>query len=120
MRTYNIPDLLKVLNIEKVTADYIVKNYDSFNDTLKYSIIETLWDGFYELKEKVTKLKYEQLLIEVELGKLEFNNDLQRQAEAAAWKEFEDILSGKRTESDEINKLRDKLKGLSIPITNNG
>lgn len=114
MKKYTINDLATILDLDEVVKEDLRKNFDNFDEELKYEIVKTLWDGVFELKSKLAKLKYEQFLIEIEAGKRELMTNLYEEATKAVWQDFEDILAGKTQDSEQLEEIRTKLK---LPIS---
>lgn len=110
MRKFTISDLATVLQIDPGLKEDLVKRFDSFDSDTQYRTQEILWDGLHELKEKLTELKYEQFLAEVDEGKRKLMSDLYDQAEEAVWQDFEDILSGKKKEKEQIENIISSIK----------
>ena len=116
MKKYNIHDIAKILQIDEAVRIDLKNNFESYNEEAKYNIIEDLWDGLYELHEKLTQVKYQLLLAEVGEGKRKLTSDLQIEAKRAVWKDIDDMLTGKAQELSEIDQIRNKLKFLTEDV----
>ncbi|OGK11275.1 hypothetical protein A2954_06130 [Candidatus Roizmanbacteria bacterium RIFCSPLOWO2_01_FULL_37_12] len=113
MKKLTIFDIAEILQLDKDFKENLKKNFDTYSEDLKYEIIETLWDGLYKLQDKLTELKYQQFMDEVSDGKRELTNKLYNEAKMAIWKDFEDNLSGKKQEIDQMEQIRFKLQSLT-------
>lgn len=115
MKDYNISDLATILQLDPITKDNLIKKYPNYPDSTKEKIIEILWNGVFELMDRLAQLKHEELLVEVQDGKRELTTDLYHQAVKAVRQDFEEILSGRKNESEEIAKIRANLQTPTLP-----
>jgi len=113
MKTYSILDLAIILQLDEPVKEDLRKNFDSYSNDLKYEIKQILWDGLHELKDRMAKIKYEELMQEVDEGKRELTTDLYDQALKRVWQDFDDVLSGKKKETEQIEQIRAKLQPLT-------
>lgn len=117
MKQLTVLDLATILQLDEWVKDDLRKNFDSWNDELKYETQKTLWDGVYELKDRLAKLKYEEFLLEVDEGKRELTTDLYHHAVKAVWQDFEDMLSGKKKELAQIEEIKKTFHPISQAVT---
>lgn len=110
MLNLTVHDLATILQLDDAVKENLRKNYDNYSDAKKYDVLAILWDGVHDLKKKLADLKYEQFLQEVDAGKRELTNDIYNQSVKAVWQDFQDILSGKNNDIEEINRIRSQLK----------
>lgn len=110
MLNLTVFDLATILQLDDSVRDNLRKNYDNYSDVKKYDVLSILWDGIHDLKKKLAVLKYEQFMQEVDAGKRELTNDMYDEAVKAVWQDFQDILSGKNNDIEEINRIRNQLK----------
>jgi len=113
MKQLTILDLATILQLDDSLKEELKNNFDKYSEGLKYGILDTLWNNFYKLRDELAKLKYQELLKEIELGKSQLTNDLYLQAQKRVWKDFEDMLSGKKQEVDQMEQIRVKLQSLT-------
>ncbi len=116
MKKYTISDLATVLQLDKSVKEDLRINYENYNEDLKYEIQKVLWDGVHELKNRLAKLKHEEMLLEVDEGKRELTTDLYQQAVKAVWQDFDDLLAGKKNDISQIEEIRSKLKLPDLPL----
>ena len=100
MKKFTIIDLMTILQIDTSLKEDLVNNFDGYDDELKSEVQKILWDGVHELKNRLAKLKYEQLLVEVDEGKRELTTDMYQQAVRKVWQDFEKMLEGKKDQDD--------------------
>ena len=112
MKKLNVKDLLKLIPFEDDFRSEISREYESYSDALKYDVLKILWDAYYEVLEQQTVVKLQQLMLEVEAGKRTLTNDMNDEAERLVEKDFEDILSGKKNEIQQMEEIRNKLQSL--------
>lgn len=116
MKKLTILDLATILQLNESIKDDLRKNFDSWDDELKYEIQKVLWDGVHELKDRLAKLKYEQFMLEVEQGKRQLMTNMYSEAVKAAWEDLEGIAAGKNKDTELIEEIRTQLKPLvNIP-----
>lgn len=113
MKTYSVLDLATILQLDEPVKEDLRKNFDSYSNDLKYEIKQILWDGLHELKEKMAKIKYEELMLEVDEGKRDLTTDLYDQALKRVWQDFDDVLSGKKKDVEKMEEIRAKLQPLT-------
>lgn len=109
MKKYSVLDLATLLQLSEEIKNDLKNNFDSWDDSLKYEIQKTLWDGIHELKNKLVKLKYEELLLEVDDEKRSLNADLYSEAVKLVWSNFDQIVSGN-------NKILEKIDSVNIKL----
>lgn len=115
MKKLTLVDIAKILQLGQETISELEQNFNSYSPDKKYYVHKTLWDGYDELKHRLAKLKYEQLLTEIDEGKRELMSDLYREALKLVAKDFEDILAGKPQEIEQIETIREQLKTTLTP-----
>lgn len=113
MKDLTISDLATILQLDARIKEDLEKNFDSYSESLKEKTLKILWDGLHELKEKMAKIKYEELLLEVDEGKRELTTDLYDEALKRVWQDFDDMLSGKKKDVEKIEEIRAKLQPLA-------
>ena len=109
MKKLTIFDLATILQLSEEVKEDLKNNFDSWDDGLKYEIQKTLWDGVHELKDRLAKLKYEELLLEVDYEKRPLRADLYSEAVKLVWKDFDKIISGN-------NKILEKIEPANIKL----
>lgn len=102
-------DLAKILQLDQSYQEKLRVEFPNYDEEQKVEILSTLWKGFRELKEKMARVIYEGLLEEVGAGKRELTDDLFDQAQRIVWQEIENIVSGKSSDLDQIQSVRDIL-----------
>lgn len=112
MKKFTVSDLATILQLDQSVKQDLVSNFDSYENELKYEILEILWNGLNDLKKRLAKLKYDQFLDEVNTGKRKLTNSLYDEATKAVWKDFEDISSGKKQDISQIEEIRANLQPL--------
>lgn len=104
-KNYTIEDLALIIGYQMPEIQKLSQEFKLGDEETKENILTVLWDGLYELKEKLAKLKYEKLLLEVDEGKRELTSDLYPEAVKQVWQDFDDIVSGKKKEIDQIEEI---------------
>ena len=112
MKKWTVFDLANILQLDNEVKEDLRLNFNNFDDDLKYEIQTVLWDGLFELKKRLAKVKYEHLMLDVDEGKRELTTDLYNQAEKSVWQDFEDILAGKNEDKKILEAIRVQLKPL--------
>lgn len=115
MVNFTVHDLATILQLDDSVRENLRKNYENYSDAKKYDVLAILWDGVHELKKKLAVLKYEQFMQEVDAGKRELTNDMYDEAVKAVWQDFEDILTGKKKDVDQIEQIRASLNLPNMP-----
>lgn len=110
MKQLNLLDLATILQLNEKTKENLKNNFDNYDDVKKADILNILWDGVFELKERLAKIKYEEFLLEVDEGKRELTTDMYDEATKAAWQDLEDMLSGKFQDLKQLEEVRAKLQ----------
>jgi hypothetical protein len=62
------------------------------------------------MTDKLAQLKYDHYMEEVETGKRQLTPTMMQEAYQAVHKEYQDILSGKQKEVQQIEDLRNKIQ----------
>lgn len=114
IRALEVSDLLKIVPFEEDFRNEINAEYASYSDALKYDVQRVLRDAYYEILEQQTVVKLQQLMMEVESGLRPLTPDLNDEAERLVEKDFEDILSGKKNEIQQMEDIRSKLQQLIL------
>lgn len=110
MKKFTVLDLANILQLDEPVKEDLRLNYESYDADLKSEISDVLWNGLHMLKEKLAEQRYEQYLTEVEEGKRELTSDLYNDALRSVWQDFDDVVSGKKKELEQIDEIRAKLK----------
>lgn len=93
------------------------KDYQQSDEDQRYQIMEILWEGFLQLLNRLTALKYQQYLTEVAAGKRSLDSDLYQQAQAEVKQYLLKLLTGEIKDEQEIEALRQKIYTLSNSAT---
>lgn len=101
MKKFTVTDLATILQLDDSIKEDLRKNFDKYDDQLKYEILSLLWNKVHELKNRLAKLKYKVFLLEVDDGKRKLTTDLYRQAVKVVWQDFDDMLGGKKKTSSQ-------------------
>lgn len=112
MIDFKLPDLATILQFDETYKVKLKTDYENYDSGRKYEILKILWDGVFELKEKLAQLRYEQLLEEVEQGKRELATNLYQEAVKSVWDDFESIASGKNIDTEMIQSIRAQITPL--------
>lgn len=114
MKKLTISDLATILQLDQAIKADLEKNFKSYHDNTKDTILMILWNGVHKLEKEMARLKYEQLLLEIDEGKRQLTSDLYQEAVKKVWQDFEDLLSGKSTisiiDNKEIEEIRSELQ----------
>ena len=112
MKKLEVKDLLKIVPFDDDFRNEIAAEYVTYSEALKYDIQKILWDAYYEIHDQQTVVKLQQLMMEVEAGLRPLTDDMNDDAERLVEKDFEDILTGKKNELQQIDDIRAKLQSL--------
>ena len=112
MHDFTVKDIIKIVPLEEALRKELLANFDSYPQAQKFDIESSLWNAFTELTEELKKIKFEEFVKEIALGKKNTRTDLMNEAEKEVYKDYEDILSGKMEEIQQIDSVREKLAEL--------
>ena len=110
MKKYTIFDIAKILQLDEEFQNELKTKFNTYDDAKKCEIIETLWSVLFELHDKLTVVRYNEFLKEIDDGKRELLNNLFLQAKRSVWQDFDQILAGKPKELEQIDEIRSKLE----------
>lgn len=110
--TFTIPQLLKLLPMEDTLRNELSAEYETYSEGRKFEIKQILWEVFFEMTDLLTDLKYDQLLVDITEGKRNELENLYEEAKSLVYQDYKDVLAGKKEEIEQIDKIRDQLKGL--------
>lgn len=113
MKTYTSEDLIKILPLSDERKTTLLQKIKNGNEDILYEIQKVLWKYFFIMEEEITKLKYEEFLTDAADGKQPLKGNLYQLAQDAAYTYFDEILSGKTHESQQMDELRAKLKTIA-------
>ena len=112
MIDFKLLDLASILQFDEFYKVKLKADFDDYDTGRKYEILKILWDGVFELKEKLAQIRYEQLLEEVEQGKKELTTNLYQEAVRSVWDDFENLVSGKNKDEKLIESIRSQINPL--------
>lgn len=112
MKSLKVEDLIKIIPFDDDDRASILIDYKEGNESLRFEIHKILRAAYYEILERETVLKLQQLMMEVEAGLRPLTDDMNDDAERLVEKDFEDILTGKKNELQQIDDIRAKLQSL--------
>lgn len=112
MKKLTIFDIAKILKFDVNQTNDLKNDFENADNESKVEIMDTMWNAFFDLFKKLSELKYNQLLEEVSQGKRELKADLNIQAKKLTMKYLDDILNDVPQEGQQMNDIRNKLKGL--------
>lgn len=114
MKQLTVGDLATILQLDASIKEDLEKKFANYHDNLKDEILKILWNGVHELENRLAKVKYEELLLEVDEGKRQLTDNLYQEAMKAVWQDFEDLLAGKTQEKvkteAQTEQIREELK----------
>lgn len=110
--TFTVPQLLKILPLDASFRTELETEYESYSEGRKFEIKQILWDAFFQMTDELTDIKYERLLLDIKDGRRNELDDLYQEARTLVYQDYRDILAGKKEEIEQIDKIRDQLKGL--------
>lgn len=110
---YTTKELLKIIPLDEDLRTSLLKEYDTYGESKKVEIDFTCIDIFSEMTEVLADIKFRQFLDEVQEGKRKLTTDLMDQAKEAVLQDYEDMLSGKKHEQEQIESIREKLQSLA-------
>lgn len=119
MKQFTISDLLKILQFDDGLKNDLLSHFEGYPDAKKSEILDILWNGVFELHGKLSELKYQQYLNEVEQGSRELTDRMYLRAKQETWKEIEEMAQGKKQEVEQIESIRQKLQQF-IPQSSQG
>jgi len=107
---YNTKDIIKIIPLEPAYKEQLLAEYDTYDDSKKYEISAVCWATFTELTDKLADMKYKEFMEEVVLGKRKLTTNMMGDAYSAVHKEYEDVMTGKKQEVQQIDEIRNKLQ----------
>jgi len=112
MRELKIQDIIKILPLEEGEREALNKKYQEGDKDVQFSLQQSLWGIFNDYKQSLTELKLNELLAEVKEGKHELSKHMNQEASQKVWEGFDEVLSGKAADRQQIQAVREKLQGL--------
>jgi len=113
MKKFTIFEIAKLLNFNDQEIKDIETDYKASDEAKRCETMDIFYDSYFELLDKLAKIKYNQFMEEASEGKRELKTDLYQQAKRAVWTDFENILAGKPQEVDQLDEIRNKLKNFT-------
>lgn len=110
MISYTFENILKILPLDKQFKETIQKEYETYDDVMKYEVVRILCDAVDEYETMLANSIMDGYFAEVQDGKRTLSSDMYEQAKKEVYKEFEDIIAGKREEKEELEVIRKKLQ----------
>lgn len=108
-----ISDVIKILPLPEKTKEKLLLISFGTDKAISYETQKILWDQYEEYKTNLTNLKYQRLMKEVEEGKRKISPHIYQDAEDEVLQDFENILTGKKKEQEQIEEIQAKLKSFS-------
>ena len=113
MKTFNLTEILKIVPFDAVFREEISQTLVYGTVDEKYEAEKACWDAFWEMYKVLTELKYKELATSLMKGDTTLKlAELTRKARQAVWKDFEDMLTGKKQDVEQIDEIRAKLQQL--------
>ncbi len=112
MIQFTTKDIIKIIQLDEEQKKMLLAEYDSYDEGKKYEISSVCWNIFSEMTDKLTDIKYQHFIDEVEEGKRTLSPDIQDLARDVVHEEYRDILSGKKQDMQHIEEIRAKLQDL--------
>jgi len=111
MKIFSFMEAFKIIMPDESYRDALVKDMNTESSENQYEIKKIIWSAFWDLFNSQVSLKMKE--------KIEKENTINqsvalRQSRKEIWTEFEDILSGKKGEMDEMKEIRTKLQQLIL------
>lgn len=110
MISYTFENILKILPLDKQFKETIQKEYETYDDVMKYEVVRIMCDAVDEYETMLANSIMEGYFAEVQEGKRKLTTDMYEQAKKEVYKEFEEIIAGKREEKQELEEIRKKLQ----------
>lgn len=102
-------EAFKIIMPDESYRDTLVKDMNTESLENQYEIKKIIWSAFWDLFNSQVALKVEE---KVNKEKTITPSIALRQSRQEMWIEFQDILSGKKVEMDEMKNIRSKLQEL--------
>lgn len=112
MRYLKTTDLITLLPIDNGLKTSLNNKLLNVGNEERLDYEQLLWSVFSEYKEKLENIYYQEMFIEAEQNKRELTAGLMQRAKKRAAEEFENVLSGKKQELQEVDEIRSKLQTL--------
>ncbi len=113
MRAFTFKEIIKIIPLEGASRGKLLKDYDGFDDSLKVKIQRICWNAFAEMREQLFDIALQGLLTNATTGGLPRQYSMRQQADILVERVFEDLLTGKAQELEQLREIREKLKALS-------
>jgi len=112
MREYTITDIIRVLPFSKEDREKLLADYPTYDDALQFEVKRICWEQFAVYLRTLSDLKEKTFLAEVQQGSRKLSSSFSDDAKKAVLDEFEDVLTGKKEELEQIDTIRTKLQEL--------
>lgn len=111
MKTFTLTDILKLIPFDPAYRTELSQRIVYGDLSERYDIEKNLWDAFWEMYEVLSDLKYKQMYEQVSKDtKTEELPGLMRKARQSVWQDFEDTLTGKKQDVQQLDEIRNKLQ----------
>lgn len=105
-----IQEVIKILPMEQAKRESLLEEFKNGSNADNYDVSLVLWRAFHDLYEQLTELKFQQLQYETASGKKPMSSNLYNDAKRLVWEDFQNILSGKKAEIDQMEEIRAKIR----------
>lgn len=109
MKIFSFAEAFKLIAPDNAYREGLISEMDGESIENQYEIKKIIWSAFWELFNAQSSLKMQEII------KMEKTIDLKialRKARQAIWVDFQDILSGKKVELQQMDDIRSKLQQL--------
>lgn len=110
---FTTKEILKLIPLDNTLREQILKEYDSYGDGKKYDMGTIIWDAFTQLTNALIDLKFKKYMFEVENKQRKLTTDLYIKAKEAVYQDYDDILSGKKQDREQMEAIQKKLQSLA-------
>lgn len=119
MFNINFENVLKILPLHSEYKKVLQSEYEQYDEDLKFNVLMILYRTFNEYDVMLTEAKFSEYMAEVVEGKRKLSKTMYLEAKKEVYKEFAEILAGKREEQKEIEQIRQKLQSYLLTNASN-
>lgn len=108
-----INDVLKILPFDEAKRTEFISKIDSFDVNTRAQMESICWSLFTEYYEGLADIKYKELLQKATKNGHTLTHGLMDEAYEKVHEDFENVLNGKRQDTQQIQAIQEKLQSLT-------
>lgn len=109
MKIFSFMEAFKIVIPDDAYRNNVVKDMNTESLENQYEIKKIIWSAFWDLFNSQVALKMQE---KIKIENTIAPGDALKLSRQAMWAEFQDILTGKKQEVDEMKEIRSRLQEL--------